>query len=133
MGVTMSEFEWRFLVVWALLWCMGWGLQGLSYLMYHLLSPEKRGEESRGFLAEQVNVKWYWRPLLGYPPTNGKVGLRPGVFQITAIIMAAIWSTLALVTELRNSGLAFFLIYGLLNILILAFLNRSRSEPGRSG
>jgi len=110
-----------------LLWFVGWGLQGLARLAYNRLPPEKRETESHGLLSEQVNVKWHWRLLFGYPPTDGKVAIRPAVFQITAILMAAIWLTLAVLMKperLNRLASAFFILYGLLNILILAFLNR---------
>jgi len=79
-----------FLLLGALYWGLGYAAQGLAHLAHRCLPPENRDKLSRGCLDEFVEVSWYWRLLLGYPPTKGKVAIRPAVFQILAILMVVV-------------------------------------------
>ncbi len=105
-----------FLVVFALLWGLGWVGQVFAHLVYKAQLEEKVKE-----LGKYADVKWYWRLFLGFPPINGKVAVRPAVLQILAILIAVLGLLLLpLIGSQRLESLtsAFAAIYWILVLAI---------------
>ncbi len=129
--MRLERFDWQniesFLVIFALLWGFGWVGQVFAYLIYEAWTPEEKKKASKEIPAGYTCAKWYWRLLLGYPPTSGKVAIRPAVFQILAILIAALG--LLLLPLIGSQGLksltsAFAAIYWILVFVIFVFLNK---------
>jgi hypothetical protein len=136
--VKFKLFDWHdiggFLIVFALLWGLGWVGQVLAYFMFQVHPPEEqaqlsgeKAESNKGTSAEYIDTKWYWRLFLGYPPTNGKVAVRPAVLQILAILIAVLG--LLLLPLIGSRGLksltsAFAAIYWILVLVIFIFFKR---------
>jgi hypothetical protein len=116
-----------FLLIWVLHWGLGWGGQGLARLVSKTWGPEERQDAGRGSFEEQVSARWYWRLLLGYPPTHGNVAIRPAVIQFSAILVALVGSLLVSLVGPQEFGklvVALLIAYWILVILALGFLDR---------
>jgi hypothetical protein len=116
--------------MWAMYWSLGWGLQGLACLIRKNSEALEEESFSQGFFEESIDAKWYWRLILGLPPTRGKVAIRPAVLQILAIFMFIVELTLYLTIgsgQFKKLFVVLSVIYWALAILTSVIISRRSS------